>query len=241
MMIFPRLITSPRALRHVFGTATGACEEILAPRCDLTRIPKTSVEDLITECKNDTRISLSFFPQYICSVSALESLCLALLIRKTDARRIFEFGTYLGISTTQLALNVAGENSIFTLDLPEDDPRVRLHIADADEAALTAIRNKGRLIPADLRSKITFLKKDSAEFDESPYTGTMDLIFVDGAHSADYVRNDSEKGWRMLKADGIIVWHDCRSADPDVVNYLLKCPYLPKRISGTSLAFAVKP
>ena len=235
-----KLAVNPRALRHVCGTSLGASREILARGCDLTRFPKASLADLVAGAKNDERVSLSFFPQFGCSVSPMESLCLALLLRKTAALRVFEFGTYLGISTTQLALNVAPTGSVFTLDLPEDDPRVRLKIDDVSETALTAIRDKGRLIPADLLAKVVFLKKDSADFDESPYAGTMDFVFVDGAHSADYVRNDSEKGWRMLRPGGVIAWHDCRTEDPDVVHYLLQCPFQPKWINGTSLAFAVK-
>ena len=69
----------------------------------------------------------------------------------------------------------------------------------------------------------------------------MDFIFVDGAHSYDYVKNDSQKAWQMLRSGGIVAWHDCRVADPDVVKFLLESDYKPKRIIGTSLAFAIKP
>jgi len=64
---------------------------------------------------------------------------------------------------------------------------------------------------------------------------------VDGAHSYDYVKNDSEKGWRMLRSGGVMAWHDFRMQDPDVVRYLLESPYQPARILNTSLAFARKP
>jgi predicted O-methyltransferase YrrM len=97
------------------------------------------------------------------------------------------------------------------------------------------------LVPDDLRKRIEFLRQDSATFDEAPYVGQMDFVFVDGAHNAAYVRNDSEKGWRMLRPGGIMAWHDCRPADPAVVAYLLECPFRPARIFGTTLAFAAKP
>lgn len=236
----PRLITSRRALRHVCGNAMAACHEIIGNGCNLATFPKVSLNELIAGCDQDTRISLAFFPQYSCSISPLESLCLALLIRKSKAKRVFEFGTYLGISTTQIALNVSEESAVFTLDLPEDDPRARLQIDDSSEVALTVTRDKGRLVPGDLVNRVVFLKKDSADLDVTPYLETMDLVFVDGAHSLDYVRNDSEKGWQMLRAGGIIAWHDCRPDDPDVVRYLLNCPYRPCRINGTTLAFAQK-
>jgi hypothetical protein len=57
----------------------------------------------------------------------------------------------------------------------------------------------------------------------------------------DYVKSDSEKGWRMLRSGGIIAWHDCRPVDPGVVRYLLQSSWLPRRIAGTTVAFATKP
>jgi predicted O-methyltransferase YrrM len=97
------------------------------------------------------------------------------------------------------------------------------------------------MVPSELRSRIQFLKQDSARFDPAPYAGQMDFVFVDGAHNTEYVRNDSEKGWSMLKPGGIMAWHDCAVGDPEVIRYLLQCAYHPTRILGTSLAFATKP
>ena len=68
-----------------------------------------------------------------------------------------------------------------------------------------------------------------------------DFVFVDAAHTAAYVRNDSEKAWAMLRPGGIVAWHDCRPQSPDVVKYLRNCPFAVSRISGTTLAFATKP
>ena len=38
----------------------------------------------------------------------------------------------------------------------------------------------------------------------------MDLIFIDGSHAYSYVMSDSEKAFRMLAPNGIILWHDYR-------------------------------
>jgi hypothetical protein len=236
----PRILFNPRVLRHVVGAMFGASEDVIGPQCDLTLFPRTTLDQLIADCENDTRISLTFFPKLECSISPLESFCLAVLMRRVAVRRAFEFGTYLGVSTAQLALNVEPDGRVFTLDLPEDDPRYRLKIDDPSEKALASTPGKGKLIPKDLCSQIIFLKQDSADLDETVHREAMDFIFVDGAHSFDYVRNDSEKGWRMLRPGGMIAWHDCRPQDPDVVRYLLECSYKPTRIEGTSIAFAIK-
>jgi len=123
----------------------------------------------------------------------MECAALAALSRLVDAKQVFEFGTYKGVSTTQLALNVAAGGMVFTLDLPEDHPAYSLPTPKPEERQIAAEGGKGILIPRDLLDRVTFLSSDSATFDESPYHETIDLAFVDGAHSYEYVKSDSEK------------------------------------------------
>jgi predicted O-methyltransferase YrrM len=68
----------------------------------------------------------------------------------------------------------------------------------------------------------------------------MDLVFVDGAHSYEYVKNDTEKGWEMLRPGGIIAWHDCTPNHPEVVSYLKSYTPIPTLVRGTALAFVIK-
>jgi hypothetical protein len=51
-------------------------------------------------------------------------------------------------------------------------------------------------------AKIKQLWADSAHFDEQPYRDRMDLVFVDTAHSYEYVRNDSGKALSMVRRGG---------------------------------------
>ena len=66
------------------------------------------------------------------------------------------------------------------------------------------------------------LYSDSKAFDESPYLGQCDLIFIDGSHTYSYIKSDTAKAMRMIKDNGIIIWHDYRpGSDPkDVTRYL---------------------
>ena len=137
-------------------------------------------------------------------------------------------------------MNLPQESEIYTLDLPDEQLNTKFS-TDPEDAAIATEAGKGSLVPDQLRPRIQFLKSDSAKFDEAPFVGKMDFVFVDGAHNAEYVRNDSEKGWRMLRSGGIMAWHDCRPTDAAVVRYLLQCPFQPQRISETTVAFAVKP
>jgi len=234
-------ITRPARLSHVFGTALAASDEVICRSTDLLRFRSVAVEDLLPDAGEVPIVKLALFPKTHASLSTLEAVCLILLIKKAKAASIFEFGTYKGVSITQCALNLPEDSRIYTLDLPEQASGVRFAIPDPDERQIALEPKKGSAVPAALRPRIQFLKQDSARFDAQSFAGRMDFVFVDGAHSADYVRNDSEKGWQMLRPGGIIAWHDCRPADPDVVAYLLQSPFNPIRIGGTSLAFAIKP
>jgi predicted O-methyltransferase YrrM len=233
--------TNPARLSHVFGVATYACDEVVDRAHDLLRFRHVSVADLLPAEGPPLKIELALFPRTHASISVLEFTCLILLMKRAQARNVFEFGTYQGVSITQLALNLAPGSRIFTLDLPDEPAATRFTIADPEDAVIAAEKGKGALVPAELRPRIQFLQQDSAQFDETPYAGQMDFVFVDGAHNYDYVRNDSEKGWRMLRRGGVMAWHDCRPQDPDVVRYLLESSYQPARISGTTLAYVAKP
>jgi len=233
-------VSRPVRLGHVLGTALWAAGEVADHDCDLLRFRQVSVNDLLPPEGPPWKVELALFPRTHASISPLEFTCLVLLMKQARARNIFEFGTYKGVSITQLALNLPPDSGIYTLDLPDEPTQTRLAIADPEDAEIASEKGKGALVPADLRPRIRFLQQDSAVFDEIPYAGRMDFVFVDGAHNYDYVRNDSEKGWRMLRPGGIIAWHDCRVQDPGVVRFLLESSYAPARINGTTLAFATK-
>lgn len=232
--------TNPRRLSHVLGTALSASDDVADKSCDLLRLPAVDVNDLLPAAGDPWEIKMAMFPKTHASISLLEFTALILLLKRADSKRIFEFGTFKGISITQLALNLPANSEIYTLDLPDEQLKTTFS-TDPEDAAIAVETGKGSLVPAALRPRIQFLHQDSATFDEAPFAGKMDFVFVDGAHNYEYVKNDSEKGWRMLRRGGIIAWHDCRPADPGVVRYLLESSHKPTRIFSTSLAFANKP
>lgn len=123
------------------------------------------------------------------------------------AKKIFEFGTYQGRTT--LSLTFASESpEVFTLNLPpEQDPSV---------ADFLGIFFKG----TEREQYITQIFADSRTFDPSPYAQSMDFIFIDANHTYDFVKNDTEKAFQMLKPGGVMVWHDLAPKSPGVVRYL---------------------
>lgn len=228
---------NPSDLRHVLGIANWAASEIIDPIADTRSIQAVNLLDIFPGTQ---RWTMQAFPSVGASVSPMECAALAALCHLTNAKKIFEFGTYKGVSTTQLALNVAEDGKVFTLDLPEGHPAYSLPIPKPEERAIAAEGGKGILIPRDLLPRVTFLSADSAEFDVSPYLESMDLIFVDAAHGYEYVKNDSEKGWQMLRQGGIMAWHDCAASHPDVVRYIKEAHPEAKLVRGTALAYTEK-
>jgi predicted O-methyltransferase YrrM len=235
------MVVNPRGLREVSGVALGLSEYYLDPELDVLPIPAVTMMELIADETSAVLATIVAFPQIGFSITLDEAMGLAILMQKCRARRVFEFGTHRGVSTSQLAANLPADGAVFTLDLPREDTSTRFEVNDWAEKEVANFPRKGDLIPENLRGKVTFLTQDSALFDPKPYANTMDFIFVDAAHTREYVVNDSEKAWAMLRPGGIVAWHDCRPQSPDVVKFIRACKYNPKRIIGTTLAFAVKP
>ncbi len=233
-------ISHPARLSHVLGTALSASDDVADKSCDLLGLPAVDVNDLLPTAGDLWEIRMAMFPKSHASISLLEFMALILLLKRAKSKRIFEFGTFKGISITQLALNLPSDSEIYTLDLPDESANT-VFSTDPEDQAITKEAGKGSLVPSALQPRIQFLKSDSAKFNETPFAGKMDFVFVDGAHNFEYVKNDSEKGWRMLRSGGIMAWHDCRHQDPGVVRYLLQCRYKPSRVLGTTVAFAIKP
>ena len=61
------------------------------------------------------------------------------------------------------------------------------------------------------------------DISEVPENDKFDLIFIDGGHTYSVVKNDTEKSFKMLNKNGIILWHDYvpgKQSAKNVVNYL---------------------
>jgi predicted O-methyltransferase YrrM len=225
-------INNPKDLSHIFGIADANARMIENPESDIRAFPSVRFEDTV---EGSLKFTLQVFPGVEASVSLLESAVIVSLLKRARAKNVFEFGTYKGVSTTQIALNLPEDGRVYTLDLPEDHP-VYLSYAD-----LSSPDGMNIQVPEECLHKVTFLKGDSAEFDPKSYAGIMDFVFVDGYHSYEYVKNDTEKGWEMLRPGGIIAWHDCDPTRPEMVRYLKSFDPLPNLVAGATLAFAVKP
>jgi hypothetical protein len=90
-----------------------------------------------------------------------------------------------------------------------------------------------------VRPQTDTLFGDSAVYDFQQYRNRIDLFFVDGAHTEDYVASDTYHAFESLTPDGWVIWHDCLV--PQVLKVLKKVARLVNvlHISGTNLALAI--
>ena len=172
---------NPKDLRFLLGHADYAASLIDDPDGDVRDVPEIDFGELTTLFGGTIRYEVQSFAGVPASVSPLEANAIALIVRSLPTRVAFEFGTYKGISTTQIALNLAMNGVVHTIDLPEDDPTASLSISDSYERELTREGGKGHLIPSELLGRVRFHSTDSAHFDEEPFAGCADFVFVDGA------------------------------------------------------------
>ena len=130
------------------------------------------------------------------------------------SKNIFEFGTASGKTTALLALNSPQDSKIYSLTLDPDSIDSYNFLEDKKEfrsmknAKNESIYKKFIFSDMSIKNKIKVFFQDSSKFDDSNYTNSMDLIFIDGGHNYSCVKSDSEKSFKMIKKNGYIFWHD---------------------------------
>lgn len=166
-------------------------------------------------------------------------LVLSALATILECETIFEFGTFRGETAWLLAHNLP-KARVFTLDLASQDAHdhAALELTDGTEYFTTWERG-GRFRGTPEAERITQLLGDSATFDFAPYSGKVDLAYIDASHSYSYVKADTESAFGMLSELGTIVWDDY-TYYPGIYAYLNElAPTLDQpiyHILGTRLA-----
>lgn len=144
-----------------------------------------------------------------------ETLVLASLVYAIAPQSIFEIGTYDGLTTLHFAKNTPKDCKIYTLDLPEDyqtSTKTEAHKYSYDDLLVVKLSTENIHNRAfkqhPEKDKIVELFGDSTRFDFSPYYKKIDLVYIDGNHSYEYVQSDTEQALKMLSDKGMIIWHD---------------------------------
>lgn len=136
---------------------------------------------------------------------------LGLLCQAVQPRTVFEIGTSTGFSSLFLAANTPPDAQIWTLDLPTQELDTQESLTFYDRRIVeNCHKTDPCFVTHALGKKIQRVYGDSAKFDFLPYRRSIDLFFVDGAHTYDYVRLDTINALRCCRPGSVIAWHDYR-------------------------------
>jgi predicted O-methyltransferase YrrM len=167
----------------------------------------------------DTEVQLiggiELFP-IVGGTSDLEAWILAVLSK--GAHLMFEFGTATGRTAYLWARNSPADAKVVTLTLgPDEVASYHRQAGDADLDVQNALEESKftsfYYSDTPVASKVVQLYGDSKTFDERPWEGQCDLVFVDGSHARSYVQSDSRKALRLARPGGLVLWHDYRGPE----------------------------
>lgn len=166
---------------------------------------------------------------------------MALITAIKSPENIFEIGTFRGRTALNFALNSPENNTIYTLDLPPDDrKKATVEASKDDKLIIQKSHPNVEYMGKDVEYKIKQIYADSTVFDFAPYFTKMDIVFIDGAHHYNAVKSDTENALKMVKSNGIIIWHDFAIYGDynDVTRAVLDCIPSEKiiQIDSTSIA-----
>lgn len=135
-------------------------------------------------------------------------LSLALLLVNYNPKKIFEIGTYLGI-TSEFMLALLPNSKVISIAYPER----RFNILNNNKYNNSNLTKKmiGSKVSIKNRNRYVQLYGDSHKIDYTKFMtkyGRIDFVFIDGDHSYEGVAMDTQFALKIITKDGNIAWHD---------------------------------
>ncbi len=221
------------ACKAAFTSSRGAMPGVSFP------IPEIGLGDILADRKPLIRLSVMRYEDGMLPSDQAMAL-LALLVAEAPGE-VLEIGTFMGHTTRQMAENLPAA-TVHTVDLPEDfsaehDPEQSIPKDDFHLIARRMVGREFKMHPCENRIKQHFADTAGWDFREA---GHPTFFFIDGSHTYEYCKSDSEKCFELCKGAGVFLWHDCDDTHPGVVRFLSEWRQLGRdirRISGTPLAY----
>jgi len=141
-------------------------------------------------------------------------------------RRIFEIGTFLGI-TSNFLLELLPETQVVSIAYVNQ--KWNLFRSRYNNSSLQ-MREIGSQVRPKNRPRFRQLYGDSHQLQAETLIrkfGQFDMIFIDGDHTYQGVKQDTELCLQLLAPGGALCWHDANPCEKylDVRNYLeQECP-----------------
>jgi hypothetical protein len=234
----------PLALGQASRAACRAARPVIESPEDLVRermkqIPVVHLDSLLGDRKCQIRLRVMKYEDGI--MPYRDALGLLSILVAENPSQVLEIGTYMGHTARAMAENLATA-TIHTIDLPSDFPPGGDvgNLPPKDDFHLIDQRVVGREFkeqPCEKRIVQHF--GDTAVMDFTQI-GRPTFFFIDGSHTYEYCKSDSEKCLALCPQGGSFLWHDCNETHPGVIKFLLEWRMLGRnivRIQGTDLAF----
>lgn len=201
--------------------------------------PHISLIDILANRKPIVRLSVASYEDGM--LPGDQSMALLSILVAEAPREILEIGTYMGHTTRLIAENLETSN-VHTVDLPEDfcansDPEQRLPKDDLHLINRRIVGREFKGLRCSSRIRQHFADTASWNFAEA---GHPTFFFIDGSHTYEYCKNDSEKCFALCGGRGVFLWHDCDDTHPGVVKLISEWRSQGRDIrliSGTSIAY----
>jgi hypothetical protein len=206
---------------------------------ELSRIPSVDPIELLGEAKARICHTIQKYEDGMLPLN--DAIALLSILVTENPREVMEIGTFMGYTTRAMAETLETA-TIHTLDLPPDfapeqDTNSPL---PKDDFHLIARRIVGREFKdRDCAKRIKQHYGDSAKMDFAKI-GRPTFFFIDGSHTYEYCKSDSEKCLALCPKGGTFFWHDCDLAHPGVVRFILEWRAAGRnivRLNGTCLAY----
>jgi predicted O-methyltransferase YrrM len=126
------------------------------------------------------------------------------LVKSENCRKVIEIGRYKGGSTLTIAMGLKNKGTFWSIDIGEKEDRLG--------------QRTDRTYDRQLQEKLDYygltanlIVGDSRTF-ELNTEGEVDLVFIDGDHSYEGVKNDFERFGRKVKVGGDVLFDDACDA-----------------------------
>ncbi len=139
-------------------------------------------------------------------------LALSAILLHYQPKRIFEIGTYLGV-TSDFFLRLLPECEVVSIAYVG---RLLGSFGKSYNNSNLSKKRLGSLIGPERRGRFHQIYGDSHRLSSDSLKnrfGVFDFIFIDGDHCADGVRRDTELARSLITDNGLICWHDANPKD----------------------------
>ncbi|MNI45479.1 hypothetical protein D3C73_999050 [compost metagenome] len=128
---------------------------------------------------------------------------------KQKAKTFLEIGTWTGESVASMAEVV---DHCFSISLPDDHPDL-----SAVFDRYCDKENFSRFFSSKYNN-ITNFQEDSLRFDYNKIISDIDLVFIDGDHSYQAIKKDTENIFKKCGYENtIVIWHDFKTLRNELV------------------------